>query len=239
MSASAAIIAGLAGVTAVAAPLSYATFLPGTRWWGEVISHGPRESRKVALTFDDGPTEPFTGQVLDVLREEKARATFFVIGANAARHPDLIRRMHEEGHQIGNHTFDHPHYGWLRGTGYWEDQIARADDLLEKLTGKRATVFRPPMGFKTICTVRAATRLNHSLVAWSRRSFDGIHASTRWVLARSSKARSGEIVLLHDGIAPNHRSHNPSPTVAAVGPLIRALRERGLEPVTVGELLAG
>jgi peptidoglycan/xylan/chitin deacetylase (PgdA/CDA1 family) len=212
--------------------------VPSSRLWGNVISRGTTEGPpRVALTFDDGPTPGGTDRVLDILLELKVSATFFVIGLNVQRWPDLLRRIDAEGHEIGNHTFDHSHWGVFRHARWWADQIRRTDDTIEKIIGRRPAMFRPPVGHKTPYTMMAARWKGHALVTWNVRSFDGLASATpQKILDRLlPRCRAGDIVILHDGVEPNRR-RAPSVTVEAVKPLILGLRERGLEPVRVDEL---
>src|SRR5438270_4977958 len=102
------------GSVGVVGYLGYATTWPSCNFWGKVTARGPANSKGVAITFDDGPTPNSTEAVLDALAEHHAKATFFVIGQNVRRHPDLLKRIDDEGHQIGNHTFNHGHYNFWR-----------------------------------------------------------------------------------------------------------------------------
>ena len=222
---------------AASGAVSYATFRPGCNCWGKVHSHGSRKRAAVALTFDDGPTPPFTGQILDILRDAKAPAAFFIVGKNAIQHPDLILRIHAEGHAIGNHTYSHPIYGWLRGAAYWRNQIQRTDDLVQSITGERPRFFRTPMGIKSFLTLRAARQTGHATVAWSCRAYDGLQTDSATILSRLLAARAGDILLLHDGVAPNNYRNDRSPTVAALPALIEGLRRRGFDFVALPELL--
>ena len=237
MDAFASIAVGVGAFSAVALPATWGTFVPRSRFWGNVIWRGDATSNRVALTFDDGPTEPYTRQILDVLRGAGAKATFFVLGANAERAPELIQRMSDEGHEIGNHTWSHPHYGWLRGIRYWRREIDRTDALVEMTCGVRPSVFRPPLGAKSWCTLHAARQANHRVVMWSRRSFDGLMTTPDEIMKRLEPTAGGDIVLMHDGIAHNNRGRDPSATVKAVQLVLQMLAERGLTPVTVSELL--
>src|SRR5438552_3460310 len=105
-------IVGVGAWASSALAMTWGTFVPSGWLWGEVISRGTIQGPpRVALTFDDGPTPGGTDRILDLLAELKAPSTFFVIGQNVERHPDLLRRIDAEGHLIGNHTFDHHHWG--------------------------------------------------------------------------------------------------------------------------------
>jgi len=235
--AAASIAVGIAAFSAVALPATWGTFVPQSRLWGKVICRGNADSRHVALTLDDGPTEPYTGQILDLLHRARAGATFFVVGRNAQRAPELITRMQREGHEIGNHTWSHPHYGWLRGIDYWRRQIQHTDELVENLCGVRPSVFRPPLGAKNVFTVQAARQAGHRVVMWSRRSFDGLVTTPAGIMKRLEPSAGGDIILMHDGVAHNNRGRDPTATVKALELMLQMLAQRGLNPVTVSELL--
>jgi len=230
-------LAGAAGAAFVGA-MAYITLAPRAQVWGNVIYRGNRDQRPcVALTFDDGPSAPYTSLVLDALREADARATFFVIGGNAQREPDLLRRIDDEAHVIGNHTFDHPHWGALRGVRYWREQIQRTDEVIERITGRRPGMFRPPMGIRTCHTLAAARECGHVTVNWSLKARDGVHTTVTSILDRLLDATAGDVLLLHDGLEPRRSDANRSATIDAIGPLVSGLRQRGLKLVTLDELL--
>jgi peptidoglycan/xylan/chitin deacetylase (PgdA/CDA1 family) len=192
---------------------------------------------KVALTFDDGPTPGTSDAVLDLLGEMNVKAAFFVVGVNARQHPELLRRIHDEGHLIGNHTLDHSHYTVFGRLKYWKNQIRAADDVVESAVGIRPALFRPPMGVRTWHTARAARELGHTVVTWSRRGVDGFPTRSERIVKRLSSATGGEILLLHDGVEPHSPYRDRTATVAALRPLIDQLRLRGLTPVRLDELI--
>jgi peptidoglycan/xylan/chitin deacetylase (PgdA/CDA1 family) len=221
-----------------AAVVGYATLAPRSRLWGPVISRGDDSyPPRYALTFDDGPTAGATDRILDILLEMKAKATFFVIGANVMRSPQLINRMHDEEHLIANHSYDHSHFGGFCSRPYWRAQLERTNDAVAAIIGVRPALFRPPIGVKTWRIISAARGTGHSVITWNRSAADGIRTNSQRILQRLvPRARAGDIALLHDGIEPNAR-RDPSGTVDAVRPLIAQLRERQLEPVRLDKLL--
>jgi peptidoglycan/xylan/chitin deacetylase (PgdA/CDA1 family) len=222
---------------AVGALLAHGTFAPRSSFWGPVVSRAPGDERRnVALTFDDGPTEGATDRILDLLGELNVRAAFFVIGRNAQRCPRLVERMHAEGHHVANHTHDHSHCGLFRRDRYWTRQVAQADEQVRQILGVRPAMFRPPMGIKTAHITRAARASGHTVVTWTRRAFDGVGTSPDRIVARLAPSEPGDILMLHDGVEPNAR-RDPAPTVAAVRPLVMRLRENGLEPRRLDEML--
>lgn len=227
-----------AGVGVGIAAIACLSILPTSRAWGPVLSRGSSDGPpQYALTFDDGPTRGATDRILDALGELGVAAAFFMIGVNIERCPDLLRRIHDEGHLVGNHTYHHSHYGMMRGPIYWAREVRRTDDLIESIIGMRPATFRPPMGVKTPIIHRAARRAGQPVVTWNRRALDGVTTTTDRILQRLvPTTRAGDVVLLHDGIEPN-RARDTTPSVAAVRPLVRRLRERGLEPARLDRLL--
>ncbi len=217
--------------------VGYGLFAPRSQLFGEVVWRAPRASGpRVALTFDDGPMPGVTDPILDALAGAGARACFFVIGRHARAHPGLIRRIANEGHLIGNHTFDHDRTGLFRGTGYWLDQLARTDDAVAQVTGAAPRLFRPPMGFKSPPLVQAARSLGHAMVSWSRRGFDGVGTSGERIARLAGRARPGDIILLHDGRDPASR-RDATLTARVLPAVLARLRERGLKPARLDELL--
>jgi peptidoglycan-N-acetylglucosamine deacetylase len=232
-------VAWPAAVAAAAAGsvLAVGTFGPRSNFWGPVISRGVGASG-VALTFDDGPTPDGTDRVLDTLGELGVRAAFFVIGRSARQHPRLVERMHAEGHVVGNHSQDHSHFGMFGRRTYWRKQLEMTDEAIRQAIGRRPALFRPPMGQKTGHVTRAAAMSGHTIVTWTRSAYDGVGASPQRIVRRLTvPARAGDILLLHDGLEPNAIRRDPSPTVAAVRPLVERLRSVGLEPQPLDEIL--
>jgi peptidoglycan/xylan/chitin deacetylase (PgdA/CDA1 family) len=229
-------IGGAAGLGA--AFVGWQSVWPGGRMWGRIYRHGDRTRRHYAITFDDGPTAGATERVLDVLGEAGVKATFFVIGRNVERWPDLVARMDREGHLVGNHSYDHWRYGACRHRRYWEAQVRRTDDAIIAVIGKRPAMFRPPLGVKTLYINGAATRTGHAVITWTQRARDGVRVITpETILSRIvPHTVGGDVLLLHDGAEPG-RSRDASATVACIAPLVRQLRDKGLEPAPLDELL--
>ena len=169
----------------------YGSFVPTSQFWGPVVTRAASASRAVALTFDDGPFPGSTEAILDILAANKVAATFFVIGRNVERWPDLARRMVAEGHLLANHSLDHHRLGVFGTFGYWRRQLSSTTELIQGIAGERPVFFRPPMGFTTWPVCNAARRGNMILVNWTRRAFDGLaHAgSSEAILGRLLPAR--------------------------------------------------
>lgn len=221
-----------------AAVVGAAAFRPGSPALGRALTHGPRDRPRAALTFDDGPG-PSTAAVLDALAEQGARATFFVLGRQAERHPELVRRIVADGHQVASHGYDH---GILifRGPGHVQRQLARAERAVEAAAGPGAMspLFRAPHGFRGPATALGARRAGYRMAAWSRGVFDSAEPGPAAIARRTARAlEPGAIVLLHDadGWAPGRPRQQ---TAEALPEICRAARARGLELVTVSELVA-
>ncbi len=204
---------------------------PRNPGFSRVISHGPTGRRALALTFDDGPEPPYTERILDVLGEFGVKATFFVVGAQVLRHPELARRILDEGHLLGNHTHSHPNL-LLRVPSAAREELALASASIERITGIWPQWFRPPFGFRYPWNVTQAARLGQATVTWSLnpRDFEQPPADvlTRRVVRN---ARNGDIVLLHDGM------RDQSCTVAALPGILRELQLREFELLRVDQLM--
>jgi peptidoglycan/xylan/chitin deacetylase (PgdA/CDA1 family) len=165
-------------------------------WW----SAEPAIGQRLALTFDDGPTEQFTARVLDLLAAASVPATFFVIGALAEWHPDLIRRAHDAGHEIANHSYDHVSAAVTDAESV-RAAVLRGSDVIEKLTGARPRWFRPPRGEITSATLLAVREAGLDLALWSVNRGDAPDDDTAGVARHLQGApHPGAVIDLHDGI---------------------------------------
>ena len=202
------------------------------------VSHGPRSCQRVALTFDDGPDPVVTPQVLDILAQHGARATFFVMGKSWAAQPDLARRMLAEGHAIGNHSWQHSRWQNFRRFHWQLRELERGQQAIAALHGPRPPwLYRPPVGLKSPELARAVWLYGLTLVAWSLHSRDTFRHDPQRIARRVlAQIRGGDIVLLHDGHDLAGRSRPQC--VAAARLILSGLHERGLECVTIPELLS-
>lgn len=197
-------------------------------WYLRMRCRARRAGRRVALTFDDGPDPQRTPAVLDLLARQGVRATFFVVGARAEAHPELVRRMATEGHVVGNHSYTHSWRFPLRSLGRTMEELRRTGEVLHRITGRQPRLFRPPFGVTNPTIARAVRRLGLDPVGWSIRSLDTMGQSPERVAARIlRRLHPGAVILLHDRCAGSER---------LVRLLVEGLRSRGLEPVTLPEL---
>ena len=205
-------------------------FHPRARWLAagkcEVDADG---ARPVALTFDDGPAAETTPRVLAILREKNVQATFFLVGRKVERLPDLSRQIGLGGHVIGNHTYSHPPLFCFLTPRRLREEIARAQDVIGGVIGRRPAYFRSPVGLRHPLLASALERAGLALVLWSLRSYDTRphtpESLRRRILAR---VRSGTIVLLHDRPGPGSEA-----MIAALPGIIDRLRADGYTFVTV------
>lgn len=208
------------------------------RGWrlGGVVMSGPAVP-KVALTFDDGPSAEHTAHILDILAARGARATFFVLGANVEREPELARRIAEE-HELGLHSFDHAR-SVVRDLATFRADVARCREAIARVAGVQPRFYRFPWGEQGRMRPRDVLALEGLVcVRWSA---SGHERESPERIARSIERRlePGAILLLHDGLAPGSIYPRPrDATVAALPRILDAIEQRGLDAVTLSELLA-
>lgn len=218
------------------AAVYHATYAVRSQLLGETIWRGDDSSSTVALTFDDGPS-PDTSAILDKLKARNLKATFFMIGRAVERYPRIAQRVAAEGHEIGNHSQTHPIY-LFRSAAETSRQLDLAQAAIERVTGVRPRIARPPCGVRTRAYFRAARRLGLSTVQWDVAGFDWKLIGAREIADAVLKdARAGSIILLHDG--DSELKQDRSRTVEALPRIIEGLRERGLRIAPLAEVLGG
>ncbi len=167
-------------------------------WWSRTAA-----DKVLALTFDDGPTEQFTDEVLDVLAQYEVPATFFLIGEMVRRLPDHVRRMIEEGHEVANHTYDH-HSAAIQSPDAVRRTVERGADAVADILGERPHWFRPVKGHVTGALLDAAAEMNHEIALWSVSRDPGVGTAdgdVEGVLRNYvDGVHDGAIVIFHDGI---------------------------------------
>jgi len=211
-----------------AAAATYAALHRNSTLFGPVLARLPGDGRRIALTFDDGPTPEATPRLLDLLGRTGVSATFFLLGRHVERWPSIARRVHDEGHLVANHGFAHQRLHFAGPRAALAD-IRRGSDAIAAATGVRPAHFRPPHGSRSPFVTPAAASLGERTVGWSYAARDwerpGAGEIARRVVAA---ARPGAIVLLHDGDGYDPRGDRLQ-TVEAVALLIPALRDRGFD----------
>jgi len=215
----------------------YSFLVPNFPLTGRVFYSGRTSGNRVALTFDDGPRPPYTGQILDVLKKEGVTATFFVLGENARRYPELVRRIEVEGHRIGNHGNDHSIMMFASGARALAQAETAEKAYLEAGVTDTAPLFRAPHGWLSPVAHRALTRRGYQVTGWSKGVWDTAMPGVESIISRTGEIlRPGRILLLHDGWS-GPADEDRSQTVAALTAIIRNTRARGMEFVTVEQLM--
>jgi peptidoglycan/xylan/chitin deacetylase (PgdA/CDA1 family) len=204
---------------------------------GVVYWHGDINKNKIALTFDDGPNWLYTPQVLDILKRYKVKATFFLIGKNVEAAPGVAKRIAEDGHCIGNHTYDHPDL-LLDTMGEVKNQIKKAEDIIKKTTGVTTYLLRTPYGAEDHRVLVEAEKLGYVIVQWSVTCGNGGKEISSDIIIKNvvSEVKNGAIILLHDG---NRLSKNPNrdELIKGLPAIIESLQKEGYIFVTIPELL--
>ncbi len=230
----------LIGLTAAAAASAagYQSMAPSARWFGDTFAGGIPGSKQIALTYDDGPNDPHTLKLLDVLAKHSARATFFMIGRYVQQRPDIARVVAQAGHVIGNHTFTHPLL-IFESEARTRSQLVDCHQALEDAVGEHSNLFRPPFGGRRPATLRIARELGLQTVMWNVTGYDW-NAPPAAVIEKkvARQIRGGDVILLHDG---GHRTlgSDRAQTVIATDNLIRRYKNEGYEFVTVEEMASG
>jgi peptidoglycan-N-acetylglucosamine deacetylase len=184
----------------------------------------------VAMTFDDGPNPTLTPKLLDILAQRKMKATFFVLGENAERYPEILKRAVAEGHEIGNHTWSHPNLA-TSSEDTVRSQLQRTDDLIRQIIGFRPRIMRPPYGALTSKQRQwVHEQFGYDVILWEVDPLDWKEPGPAIVARRIiSQTKPGFIILSHDIHAQ---------TIAAMPQTFDALLAKGFKFVTVSELLA-
>jgi polysaccharide deacetylase family sporulation protein PdaB len=200
---------------------------------GDVVWEVRTVRKQIALTFDDGPSPTFTGQILDLLKQYDAKVTFFVIGERAEAYPKELRRQFLEGHEIGNHTYKHREVNKLSAAELKED-LVRAQQGIQKIVPAKIRLFRPTSGYYDEKVVKAAKAMNYSVIIWTwgQDTRDWTNQQG-WKIAQKviRSVKPGDIVLFHD------QGGDRSNTIEALRIILPALTAKGYRFITVSELM--
>jgi peptidoglycan/xylan/chitin deacetylase (PgdA/CDA1 family) len=223
----------LAGLAVAGAGLAaHGTWHRNSWIFGRALTHLPGPGDVVAITFDDGPNAHATPRILDVLRREKVPATFFVLGRHAERWPELVRRIADEGHQLGNHGYWHRKLHG-RSPAYVRDDLTRGTDEIERASGVRPRHFRAPHGFRNPWVTPIARSLGQQTVGWSLGVWDSARPGAIEIARRALEGlRAGSILLLHDGDGYDADGDRLQ-TAEALPMIIDGLRARGFRFTTL------
>jgi peptidoglycan/xylan/chitin deacetylase (PgdA/CDA1 family) len=224
--------------------VAYGYFIPASPVFGKVYYKGSPAENIVALTFDDGPNDPYTSQILDILDSYNIKATFFVIGRNVELYPETARRIVAEGHILGNHSYSHNANHALTEYGFRDLQLAQ--EVIFNITGVSPHLYRPPHGKKSPWELYDVKKEGLIEVTWSVSANDqhvvayfGEPSPETFAKEIVHETHPGEIILLHDGYGTLHGTvkSDKDITVKALPLIIEQLQAKGYRLVTVPELL--
>lgn len=176
------------------------------RWFSNFVWDLPNLNNNVYLTFDDGPTLEVTPWVLDLLKQQNVKATFFCIGSNIQKHPDLFKQILADGHTVGNHTFDHLK-GWKTNTANYLQNIAKCEReiqqfIVSETDETNAKLFRPPYGKMSWKQTRKVLKLNYKIIMWDILTADYDTTITKEICLKNAteKVSSGSVIIFHDSV---------------------------------------
>jgi peptidoglycan-N-acetylglucosamine deacetylase len=230
-------IGAAAGVAAVATWAGFHTMWPTSQVYGRTFIGLERGSRQLALTYDDGPNDPYTWRLLDLLDRHAVKATFFLIGRFVEQKPEIARALVKAGHTIGVHTWDHPNLIFC-SAAETRRQLQRTRDIIRDTTGVEPELFRPPFGGRRPATLRIARAMGLQPILWNVSCHDWEEISTDEIVGRAERQiHGGNVILLHDG--EYHRiGVDRSRSIAASDRILSRYQGEGYGFVTVPEMTA-
>ncbi len=195
-----------------------------------IFYKNPTQTKRIALTFDDGPHPKYTEKILKILDKYNVKATFFVIGVNAENYPEELKRIFLSGHEIGNHSYSHS--SKIYQGNNLENEMIKCEKTIENIIGLKPTLFRPPRGEFSTAIKEITLKNNYPVIMWSIDTRDWAHTSPESILNNIRKnIKGGDIILMHDYISGKNT------TCDALNLIIPFLLEKGYEFVTVSELI--
>jgi peptidoglycan/xylan/chitin deacetylase (PgdA/CDA1 family) len=226
-----------AAASAAAAAAGYQSMAPTGQWYGHTFTGLARGSRQIALTYDDGPNDPYTLRLLEVLAKHNTRATFFLIGRYVRHRPDIVQEIVKAGHSVGNHTFSHSLL-IFKSEAEIRKELSECHAALSEAVGEHSNLFRPPFGGRRPAVLRIARELGLEPAMWSVTGYDWNAPPAAVIEQKVTKQlRGGDVILLHDG-GHKQMGADRSQTVLATDHLITRYTAVGYEFVTVPEMMA-
>jgi peptidoglycan-N-acetylglucosamine deacetylase len=225
-----------AAAVAAASAAGYQSMAPTAQWFGRTFTGSGHESKQLALTYDDGPNDPHTLRLLEVLAKHDVHATFFLIGRYVQQRPDIVQELVKAGHVIGNHTFTHPLL-IFKSEKELRSQLENCDRAMTDAVGEHSNLFRPPFGGRRPAVLGVARQMKLEPVMWNVTGYDWNAPSAEYIEHKvTSKVRGGSVILLHDG---GHLEFGAdrSYTITASDRIISRYKAEGYEFVTVPEMM--
>ena len=221
---------------AVALAAGYQSMAPTAQWYGKTFTGLARSSRQLALTYDDGPNDPHTLRLLEVLAKHSVRATFFLIGRYVQQRPEIVREIAQAGHIVGNHSFTHPLLTFKSETEI-KQQLSECRAALQDVISEPSNLFRPPFGGRRPAVLRVARSLGLKTIMWNVTGYDWTAPPAPAIERKvASKIRGGDVILLHDG-GHKQMGADRSQTVIATDRLITRYKSEGYEFVTIPQMM--
>lgn len=225
-----------AAALVAASTAGYQSTAPSGQWYGKTFTQLPRGTKKLALTYDDGPNDPHTLRLMEVLHKHDVRATFFCIGRYAQQKPQIVRDLVKAGHVVGNHTYTHPNLA-LQSQTQVRIQLTTCQNVLSDVIGAAPKLFRPPYGGRRPSVLRIAREMGLEPVMWSITCYDWKATSPERIEKHVKRQlRGGDVILLHDG-GHVEMGVNRGHTVAATDRLIAKYKSEGYEFLTIPEMM--
>jgi peptidoglycan-N-acetylglucosamine deacetylase len=207
----------------------WGTFVMSFQYFLPVKWSGSASSGAIAITFDDGPLDGKTDHILNILESHQVQAAFFCIGSRVVGNEQLLQRIDRSGHLIGNHSFSHAKTFDVMSTRSVMDELAKTNQLVEQVIGKKPRFFRPPYGVTNPMIASAVKKLDLTVIGWSVRSFDTITKNPAQLLKRVTDGlKGGDVVLFHDYC---------DSTQEILSSFITQARQKGLRIIRLDELL--
>ncbi len=228
------VLAGTATLAVVAA--AYQSMAPTGQWYGRTFTGLARSTNQLALTYDDGPNDPHTFRLLEVLARHNAQATFFLIGRYVQQRPDIVRELVKAGHVIGNHTFTHPLL-IFKTAAEVRKELTDCRNAIQDAIGEHSNLFRPPFGGRRPAVLRIVREMGLEPVMWNVTGYDW-NAPPAAVIERKvqKQIRGGDVILLHDG-GHKQMGADRSQTVVATDHLITRYKTEGYSFTTIEEMM--
>jgi peptidoglycan-N-acetylglucosamine deacetylase len=220
----------------VAAALGYQSMAPTGQWFGRAFCGLRPGSKQLALTYDDGPNDPYTLRLLEVLARHDVQATFFLIGRYVQQRGDIVRELAKAGHVIGNHTFTHPLLTF-KSTAQISEETDSCRRAISDTVGEHTNLFRPPFGGRRPAVMQTVRSLGLEPVMWNITGYDWNAPSVEYIEHKvTRRLRRGNVILLHDG-GHLQMGADRSRTVTATDRMIARYKAEGYEFVTIPEMM--
>jgi peptidoglycan-N-acetylglucosamine deacetylase len=230
------LVPALVGAASAAVAAGYQSMAPTGQWYGETFTGLPRTSRQIALTYDDGPNDPHTLRLLDVLAKQNVRATFFLIGQYVKERPEIAREIVQAGHIVGNHTYTHPLLVF-KSEDEIRKELSQCRSALQDAVRDPSNLFRPPFGGRRPAVLRVARELGLEPIMWNVTGYDWNAPPAAVIEQRvARRIRGGNVILLHDG-GHKQMGADRSQTTIATDHLLARYKIEGYEFVTIPQMM--